>query len=96
MMLNGSEKGHLCPIPHLSRKASSFLPLSMMLAVVLVVFFFFEATAYLLLLLFIYLFLAVLGLHCCTWAFSSCGEWGLLFAVVHGLQIGRASCRERV
>ena len=26
----------------------------------------------------IYLVLAVLGLHCCKWAFSSCGEWGLL------------------
>ena len=26
---------------------------------------------------FIYLFiLAVLGLHCCAWAFSSCGKWG--------------------
>ena len=25
----------------------------------------------------IYLFLAVLDLHCCTWAFSSC-KWGLL------------------
>ena len=25
----------------------------------------------------IYLFLAVLGLLCCTWAFSSWGEWGL-------------------
>ena len=24
--------------------------------------------------LFTYLFLAVLGLHCCAWAFSSCGE----------------------
>ena len=36
-------------------------------------------------LLFFNLFLAVLGLHCCTWAFSSCGEWGLLFIVVHGL-----------
>ena len=23
-----------------------------------------------------YLFLAVLGLHCCAWAFSSCGVWG--------------------
>ena len=32
---------------------------------------------------FIYLFLAVLGLHCCMWAFSSCGEQGLLFVVVH-------------
>ena len=25
---------------------------------------------------FIYLFMAVLGLHCCMRAFSSCGEWG--------------------
>ena len=29
--------------------------------------------------LFIYLFLAALGLCCCAWAFSSCGEWELLF-----------------
>ena len=29
-----------------------------------------------------YLFLAVLGLHCCTPAFSSCGERGLLFVAV--------------
>ena len=29
--------------------------------------------------LFIYLFMAALGLRCCVWAFSSCGEWGLLF-----------------
>ena len=28
--------------------------------------------------LFIYLFLAALGLRCCTWAFSSCREQGLL------------------
>ena len=41
--------------------------------------------------LFIYLFLAALGLHCCTWAFSSCGERGLLFIVVHGLLIAVAS-----
>ena len=33
---------------------------------------------------FVYLFLAVLGLHCCAWAFSSCGEWGLLFLAVVG------------
>ena len=31
------------------------------------------------------LFLAVLGLHCCTWAFSSWGEWGILFTEVLGL-----------
>ena len=30
----------------------------------------------------IYLFVAVLGLHCCVQAFSSCGKWGLLFVVV--------------
>ena len=29
-----------------------------------------------------YLFLAALGLRCCTRAFSSCGEWGLFFVVV--------------
>ena len=38
-----------------------------------------------------YLFLAALGLHCCAWAFSICGEWGLLFVVVHGLLIAVAS-----
>ena len=40
---------------------------------------------------FIYLFLAALGLRCCTWAFSSCGERGLLFVVVCGLLIAVAS-----
>ena len=29
-----------------------------------------------------YLLLAVLGLCCCTWAFSSCKEQALLFVVV--------------
>ena len=42
--------------------------------------------------LFIYLFLAALGLRCCARAFSSCGERGLLFVVVHGLLIVVASC----
>ena len=32
------------------------------------------------LILFFNLFMAVLGLCCCTWAFSSCGEWGTLFS----------------
>ena len=40
---------------------------------------------------FIYLFMAALGLHCCAWAFSSCGEQGLLFIAVHGLLIAAAS-----
>ena len=42
-------------------------------------------------LLFVYLFLAVLGLRCCAWAFSSCGEWGLLFAAACGLLLVVAS-----
>ena len=37
------------------------------------------------------LFLAALGLRCCTQAFCSCGEQGLLFVVVHGLLIAVAS-----
>ena len=37
------------------------------------------------------LFLAVLGLRCCTQAFSSCGERGLLFVAMHGLLIAVAS-----
>ena len=41
--------------------------------------------------LFIYSFLAVLGLRCCTWAFSSCSEQGLLFVAVHGLLTAVAS-----
>ena len=43
-----------------------------------IIFFFFN---------FIYLFLAALGLPCCVRAFSSCGEWGLLFVAVRGLCI---------
>ena len=35
--------------------------------------------------------MAVLGLHCCAQAFSSCGERGLLFVAVHGLLIAVAS-----
>ena len=40
---------------------------------------------------FVYLFLAALGLRSCTWTFSSCGEWGLLFVAVRGLLIVVAS-----
>ena len=36
-------------------------------------------------------FLAVLGLRCCMEDFSSCGEWGLLFLLVHRLHIVVAS-----
>ena len=45
-------------------------------------------------LIFIYLFLAVLGLCCCAQAFSSCGEWGLLFIAVRGPLIAVASLVE--
>ena len=41
--------------------------------------------------LFIYLFLAALGLCCCPWSFSSCGERGLLFVAVRGLLIAVVS-----
>ena len=34
--------------------------------------------------IFIYLFMAVLGLHFCARAFSICGKWGPLFIVVRG------------
>ena len=40
---------------------------------------------------FLILFLAALGLHCCTWAFSSCCEQGLLFVAVRVLLIVVAS-----
>ena len=36
-------------------------------------------------------FLAALGLRCCTRSFSSCGELGLLFAVVREYLIAVAS-----
>ena len=29
--------------------------------------------------------MAALCLHCCARAFSSCGEWGILFIAVRGL-----------
>ena len=34
--------------------------------------------------------MAVLGLCCCTRAFSSCSEWGLLFVAVRRLLIAVA------
>ena len=39
----------------------------------------------------LFLFLVALGLRCCSWAFSSCGERGLLFVVVRRLLIAVAS-----
>ena len=42
---------------------------------------------YFIFLKFILFLLAALGFRCCAWAFSSCGEQGLLFVAVHGLLI---------
>ena len=44
--------------------------------------------------IYLFLFLAVLGLRCCAWAFSSCSEQGLLFVAVHGFLIAVASLVE--
>ena len=43
------------------------------------------------LIFFFFSFLAALGVRCCTWAFSSCSEQGLLFFAVCGLLIAVAS-----
>ena len=40
---------------------------------------------------FLSLFMAVLGLHCCAWASSSCGERGLLLDAVCRLLVAVAS-----
>ena len=42
-------------------------------------------------LFYVYLLLAALGLRCCTRAFSTCGEQGLLFVVVRRLLVAVAS-----
>ena len=39
----------------------------------------------------LFIYLAMVGLCCCAWAFSSCGKWGLLFVVVFRLLIAVAS-----
>ena len=38
-----------------------------------------------------YSFLAALGLCCCVWAFSTCGDWGPLSRSMHWLLIAVAS-----
>ena len=53
--------------------------------------FFFLRVFFFNLFILISLFLAALGLCCCTQAFSSCGKQGLLFVTVRGLLIGVAS-----
>ena len=46
---------------------------------------------FLIYLFYLFLFLAVLGVHCCVRAFSSCGERGLLILAVCGLLIAATS-----
>ena len=41
--------------------------------------------------MYLFIYLAALGLRCCMWAFSSCGEQGLLFTEVCRLLIAVAS-----
>ena len=53
--------------------------------------FFFKRISYIFILFIYFKFLAALGLHCCTRAFSSCGERGLLSVAVGGLLIAVAS-----
>ena len=57
-------------------------------------FFFSFSRVFVLVVFFVYLyfcFLAALGLHCCTWAFSHCSKRGLLFVAVCGLLVAVAS-----
>ena len=42
--------------------------------------------------IYLYLFLAVLGLHCCMQAFSSCSEWGILCCGSQPYNWGGLSC----
>ena len=42
--------------------------------------------------IYLYLFLAVLGLHCCMQAFSSCSEWGILCCGSQAYNWGGLSC----
>ena len=57
----------------------------------LALFFYFLNIYLFIYLLIMYVCMAALGLCCCAQAFSSFGERGLLFAVVHGLLIAVAS-----
>ena len=52
---------------------------------------FFLSSFFFINLFYLFLLLAVLGLCCCMWAFSSCGEQGPLFPAVRGLLIAVAS-----
>ena len=58
---------------------------------VLLFVFFNEGFIYYLLFIYLFIYLAVLGLHCCARAFSSCSEQGLLFVAACRLLIAVAS-----
>ena len=70
-----------CPLPKPTHSVQGLPPPSQLRPLPESVFFF-NKCIYLL-----NLFMAALGLHCCTRAFSSCGKWGLLFFAVRGLLV---------
>ena len=72
--------------PQLSQKAYRYLKKNFFFNKLFILF-----LAALGLFFFFNLFLAVLGPRCCTRAFSSCGERGLLFVAVRGLLTAVAS-----
>ena len=41
----------------------------------------------------IFIYFALLGLHCCMWAFPSCGEQGLLIIAVHDFSLRSTGSR---
>ena len=42
------------------------------------------------------IFLTALGLHCCTWAFSSCRDWGYSLVMAYRLLIALVSLQSIV
>ena len=49
----------------------------------------YTGTTYFFLKILLIYFLAALGLHCCTWTFSSCGQQGLFFVASTGSRAHR-------
>ena len=94
MPINSLQWRDSTPHRHLENSSVSIFTFIPILLINYCVCLFFGFSLFFLKNLFIYLFiylLAALGLRCCAQAFSSCGEQGLLFAVVHGLLIAVAS-----
>ena len=69
----------------------SFIYFKGRLSIYLLVIYLFILKVDLFIYLFVYIFMATLGLRCCVWAFSSCGERGVLLVAVCRLLIAVAS-----